>query len=345
MTHHPTHYLSDTSDPGGLPMPDPDVPDVWPAWRTSPGAPQERPEARVAGQAANTQDIIRKLTEQWEAAQKAYFAGAPETKYETYTNEFGESVVYETAASKQAYAAWARVQEDGRLAAETLSDQYGINVWTGALPQEAGLNEELTLKLEAAEKAAKLKADALLASEELEARTKIELAGLTNAISRGDLSIREADRKFRSIVEAAGVESELLRAFAGRSLPAGTEFFPGFEPGGAFGTVYGELEGGAFPGLRTGGTFEVNPGALAAQIRAAGIAETALPGVDLAQQTAMAELARLGLGASPLTGAGQSAALGGDRQTATAARLVDIPLTPTQTQVRLTNPTTKAGVS
>jgi hypothetical protein len=62
-----------------------------------------------------------------------------------------------------------------------------------------------------------------------------------------------------------------------------------------------------------------------------------LPGVDLAQQVAMAELAGL-------TGAGQGAVLGGDRQTATAARQVDIPLTPTQTQVRLTHPTRQAGV-
>jgi hypothetical protein len=191
--------------------------------------------------------------------------------------------------------------------------------------------QELTARTAAADRKA--------AEEALESQQAFDtvMAEYTNAIARGEISVAEADRRLRSVVAAADIESELLRAFAGQSLPAGTEFFPGFEPSGAFGTVYGELGAGEFPGLRTGGTFGVNPGALAAQIRAAGIAETALPGVDLAQQVAMAELAGL-------TGAGQGAVLGGDRQTATAARQVDIPLTPTQTQVRLTHPTRQAGV-
>ena len=318
-----------TPPPGGprqdeLPMPEPEVPDV----RFS------RRDQLVAA---------------WKAAYRIFIGGRPPREFDPEQAAAGRTV--ETPESIRAWDRYLAAREDMNDIAKTLKAEFGFDPWTSeaVIPESdyvpATGGERLRDKAAQArleqEERQKIRDDLeLRAAAELKAKRDVLLTEYTNAIARGDLSIREADRKFRSEVEAAGVESELLRAFAGRSLPAGTEFFPGFSPTGAFGTVYGELAGDAFPGLRTGGTFEVNPGALAAQIRAAGIAESALPTLDLAQQTAMAELAGL-------TGAGQGAVLGGDRQTATAARQmaqVDIPLTPTQTQVRRTHPTRQAGV-
>jgi len=293
------------------------------------------------------------LVAAWKAAYRIFIGGRPPREFDPEQAAAGRTV--ETPESIRAWDRYLAAREDMNDIAKTLKAEFGFDPWTSeaVIPESdyvpATGGERLRDKAAQArleqEERQKIRDDLeLRAAAELKAKRDVLLTEYTNAIARGDLSIREADRKFRSEVEAAGVESELLRAFAGRSLPAGTEFFPGFSPTGAFGTVYGELAGDAFPGLRTGGTFEVNPGALAAQIRAAGIAETAMPGVDTAQTGAlnvMAELARM---AEEEAAAAQAAAQVGTRQTTTAPRLMNIPPTPTQQPLRLTHPTTQAGV-
>lgn len=136
---------------------------------------------------------------------------------------------------------------------------------------------------------------------------------LEASIARGEIGRLEADRRFKAAVEAAGIQRDVLSDFGGRNLPAGTEFFPGFEPGSAFANVVNALPGftGDFGGFGTGGTFGVNPNALGQNI-VQSAQGSVLPGLNAEAAAAAALFQQLGQPGLPVSGAQQQQPAGID---------------------------------
>ncbi len=126
----------------------------------------------------------------------------------------------------------------------------------------------------------------------LKTNTRIDTAidMLEQSVSRGEIGRAEADRRLRAAMDAASLQRDVLSDFGGFNLPAGSEFFPNLGPESAFGGIFQGLTGQPFQGLETGGTFGVNPTALAQSVQQAGQGSV-LPQLDIDIARARAEVA------------------------------------------------------
>ena len=126
----------------------------------------------------------------------------------------------------------------------------------------------------------------------LQTNTRVDTAidMLEASISRGEIGRAEADRRLRAAMDAATIQRDVLSDFGGFNLPAGSEFFPNVGPDSAFGNVFQALTGEPFQGLATGGTFGVNPTALAQSVQQAGQGSV-LPQLDADIARTRAEIA------------------------------------------------------
>ncbi len=131
------------------------------------------------------------------------------------------------------------------------------------------------------------------AAKQRETNIKGTLDLLSSQIRRGELSAAEATNRIRAASETAGIQRDILRDQGPYNLPAGTEFFPGTEAGGALANAAAAF-GFPWTPMKTGGTFGISPGAITAPIGAA-VGQSALPGLDTAMQNAIAALLGQGL--------------------------------------------------
>lgn len=116
---------------------------------------------------------------------------------------------------------------------------------------------------------------------------------LQQEIAIGNLDADEATTRVQAATNAADLQRNVLADWGGRALPAGTQYFPGSEPGGPLATAAAAI-GGSFPGFKTMGTFGVDPAALGSTITAAQ-GPSAVPNAQDALKRAAAALAGMGV--------------------------------------------------
>ena len=126
---------------------------------------------------------------------------------------------------------------------------------------------------------------------------------LTNQIRIGDISTQEAANRITAATQAAGIQRDILANHAGKALPAGTTTYPNLGANGPIAAMAAAL-GQPFKPFQTLGTFAIDPNAIAAPISTAP-GNSALPGLNAAQQAAAAALANMGVpGQLPLKDSG-----------------------------------------
>ena len=119
------------------------------------------------------------------------------------------------------------------------------------------------------------------------------LKGLEAQVRSGELKRGVAMDKARTAIDAAEQARLTTEKFAPLALPAGTQYFPGLEPGSVAANAVRALGGGDF-GMKTGGTFAVDPSALGAPAMQAISGDPSVD-VEAAYRGAMAALAGLGV--------------------------------------------------
>jgi len=120
---------------------------------------------------------------------------------------------------------------------------------------------------------------------------------LENQIRVGTLATTEASNRITAATKAADVQRAILADWGGKNIPAGSQYYPNLGPSGAIAAAMQAL-GMPFGGVETGGTFAIDPNAIAAPITAA-VGGSALPGANDALARAQAALAGLGVPATP----------------------------------------------
>lgn len=118
---------------------------------------------------------------------------------------------------------------------------------------------------------------------------------LDKEIAAGNLSVTQAATKLRGTTDAANLERGVLADWGQYALPEGSQYFPGAGPGGVLSNLAASL-GVRGLNIPTGGTFQVDPHAMAAPITAAANAVPDASGaVQSATQRAMSALAQIGM--------------------------------------------------
>lgn len=115
-------------------------------------------------------------------------------------------------------------------------------------------------------------------------------------VRRGDMKAAEARNAAAAAFDQAQIQRGVLADHAGKNIPAGSSFFPNMEPGGVIGSaVNALLPGATFSGMQTGGTFGIDPNAMAAPVgQAFNNVGSAIPDTDAAIANATKLLAGMG---------------------------------------------------
>ena len=225
--------------------------------------------------------MINGLVEQWSAITaeitKLVSSGVPLYTTDPVSGDVTfspEGLRYNSLLQQQA-ALEASLEAAGYDVAGEKSDAGGVSPNTAATLKQR--------QAEAAQQAKQFGAtleqrQAEAEQDALEANMDAVIDMLDAEIARGNLGIAEAATKARAAADRAGVETDLLKAFAGQNLPPGTEVFPNLGTEGPVGQAAASL-GFPFADFETGGTFEISPSKIASPIT------SAVSGLDVVSRT------------------------------------------------------------
>ena len=205
-------------------------------------------------------------------------------------------------------SALAQIAQQDRQLAESMR-QFDISNARGAqeFSDTMGFNrEELAARTEYQNRSlaeqSRIEAERLK-EQQRSANLSSTLDMLTNQIRIGDISTQEAANRITAATQAAGIQRDILADHAGKALPAGTTTYPNLGSDGPIAAMAAAL-GQPFKPFQTLGTFAIDPNAIAAPISTAP-GNSALPGLNAAQQAAAAALANMGVpGQLPLKDSG-----------------------------------------
>lgn len=123
---------------------------------------------------------------------------------------------------------------------------------------------------------------------------------LRTQVAMGELTARQAQDKATAAFQAAQVQRGIISDNARYVVPAGSEYMPGVGPGGPIANMAGAL-GLPFSPVASGGTYTVDPNAIAAPIMAA---QQSVPQAVPDPQAALANLTKLLMAQGVPMGAG-----------------------------------------
>lgn len=125
---------------------------------------------------------------------------------------------------------------------------------------------------------------------------------LQQQVAMGNMTAQQARDKATAAFNAANVQRDIIGTNAPWALPAGTQFMPGLGPTDNIAALAKGM-GLPFSPLGTGGTYQVDPNAIAAPITAA--ANSGGPSFDQAAQQAALQrvVGAMGIAAQPRVGA------------------------------------------